>query len=470
MVQNKLPAVGDNSSMSPTELIYNMRKTLRNFLLKAELDANEFLLLLVHPGLLDEQRTRLFNEVDEIPYTITASEEITGNMNSMSILLDDDVEPYKPDIIKGGIHKIYISFSGDEEYKRKEKDFSVYIFMEWSATANSEMQMTTIVAVRKQNLAEFRGLMDAFDDVQHPILTRRDEMYVIGGKEQYIKPGVDIDDVILDGTLKQDVLNDVEAFFQTGVDIYTRHDLMPFRKILFAGMPGTGKTMMCNAIAKLYLEKGCTVVYVSGSDVYESSFWKVTEALRAASKSFRPAIVIVEELDTYMEMGHKSQVLNVLDGSETPENPYGTFLISTTNYPEIIDDRILKRPGRLDRIYTFPESKTQNITIDIMKKYLGEMWVDDFSDIADQLKSYSPAVIREICLYTLIQQSFKGIEYVDRKQLQFSVDTMLEQIKARDNLLQASNGNRETGFIKSSTDRMPHPRVGPSPARIRRNY
>ena len=45
-----------------------------------------------------------------------------------------------------------------------------------------------------------------------------------------------------------------------------------------------------------------------------------------------------------------SAALGFLDGTDTPRNPAGTYLIATTNYPRKIDKRILKRPGRIDRV------------------------------------------------------------------------------------------------------------------------
>ena len=34
-------------------------------------------------------------------------------------------------------------------------------------------------------------------------------------------------------------------------------------------------------------------------------------------------------------------------------NSHGTLLIATTNYPDAIDERVMKRPGRLDRILLY---------------------------------------------------------------------------------------------------------------------
>src|SRR5207245_10051112 len=72
----------------------------------------------------------------------------------------------------------------------------------------------------------------------------------------------------------------------------------------------------------------------------------ITCAKAAAQK--RPCIVMVEEMD--MLVRPCSAALGFLDGTDTPRNPAGTYLIATTNYPRRIDKRILKRPGRIDRV------------------------------------------------------------------------------------------------------------------------
>src|SRR5690606_33004819 len=115
--------------------------------------------------------------------------------------------------------------------------------------------------------------------------------------------------------------------------IYQRLNIKPFRKMLFAGVPGTGKTMLCSAIAGWGQEKGYFVVYVSGSNQFGAKFWKIHEALEMAASSDARTIVIVEELDSYLDDENKAQMLNVLDGSESPSNEHGTILIATTNHP-----------------------------------------------------------------------------------------------------------------------------------------
>ena len=124
------------------------------------------------------------------------------------------------------------------------------------------------------------------------------------------------------------------------IDFFTRHGQSGMRKVLLTGPPGTGKTSILMALAA---ELGRELPVVLAGEDKEVV---VTCAKAAAQK--RPCIVMVEEMD--MLVRPSSAALGFLDGTDTPRNPAGTYLIATTNYPRRIDRRILKRPGRIDRV------------------------------------------------------------------------------------------------------------------------
>ena len=182
------------------------------------------------------------------------------------------------------------------------------------------------------------------------------KVMIIGGRTASFVPTTHWDEVILPLRLKADILHDVETFFTKGIDVYKRLNLKPFRKLLLAGVPGTGKTMLCSALAAWALERGYLVIYISSADQMGATFGKIQQALHVASYSQYPTLILLEELDAFLHDREKALVLNVLDGSESSINDRGTLLIATTNYPEAIDERVLKRPGRLDRIFIIPEA------------------------------------------------------------------------------------------------------------------
>jgi hypothetical protein len=135
------------------------------------------------------------------------------------------------------------------------------------------------------------------------------------------------------------LLEDAQHFFRN-IDFFTRHGQSGMRKVLLTGPPGTGKTSILMALAT---ELGQDLAIVLASEDKEV----VITCAKAAAQQ-RPCVVMVEEMD--MLVRPSGAALGFLDGTDTPRNPAGTYLIATTNYPRKIDRRILKRPGRIDRV------------------------------------------------------------------------------------------------------------------------
>jgi hypothetical protein len=275
---------------------------------------------------------------------------------------------------------------------------------------------------------------------------------IIGGRSDSFVPAVDWADIVLPSDLKDELMRDVESFFSKGIGIYQRLKLKPFRKLLLAGVPGTGKTMICSALAQWALERQYVVIYVSSADYCGAAFWKIEQALAIAANSNLPALILLEELDAYLtEEDEKALVLNVLDGAEARENEQGTLLIATTNYPEAIDARILKRPGRLDRIFIIPETRDPDAAERMLRHYLGEFWRDEHRAVARDLVGYPGAFVREVALYALTQMAYNDQTDLPLGLLQRSFNRLLDQITAKDDFLTAHRRNGY-GFVIEATN------------------
>jgi SpoVK/Ycf46/Vps4 family AAA+-type ATPase len=260
-------------------------------------------------------------------------------------------------------------------------------------------------------------------------------------------PTVNWEDIILPARLKLDILEDVSSFFGKGIQVYKRLNLKPFRKLLLAGVPGTGKTMLCSALAKWAISQNYLVIYVSSAtkwqgDRYGSAFSKIQHALSVASSSSQPTLILLEELDAYLHPEEKALVLNVLDGNESSINDRGTLLVATTNYPEAIDERVLKRPGRLDRVFIIPEMRAQTDAEAMLRQYLGNTWRDEHLALVPKLVGYPGAFIREVAVYALTQMAYDDLTELSYDLLERSFNGLKEQLEARDDFLkQRTNGN-----------------------------
>jgi SpoVK/Ycf46/Vps4 family AAA+-type ATPase len=261
------------------------------------------------------------------------------------------------------------------------------------------------------------------------------KVMIIGGRTASFVPTTRWDEVILPERLKDDILHDVETFFTKGIEVYKRLNLKPFRKLLLAGVPGTGKTMLCSALAAWALERGYLVIYISSADQMGATFGKIQQALHVASYSQYPTMILLEELDAFLHDREKALVLNVLDGSESSINDRGTLLIATTNYPEAIDERVLKRPGRLDRIFIIPETRRREDAEKMLRQFLGGMWNDEHRALVSRLVGYPGAFIREVAIYALTQVAYEDLDSLPLPLLEKSYNSLKEQIDARDDFL-----------------------------------
>ncbi len=296
-------------------------------------------------------------------------------------------------------------------------------------------ELTAIAIVPEGRLDTWAAFESQCARAVRPRIKRRRDVYIIGGTDAFFDPTVEWEDVILAPTLKKEIFEDIEAFFSEGVELYQKLKLAPFRKLLMAGVPGTGKTMLCAALAKHALKQKRIVVYVSGSDRDGATFEKIQRAFQAVASASYPTILIVEEIDAYLRGDDKARILNVLDGIESPNNPKGTLMLATTNYPDAIDERIFKRPGRLDRIFVVPTIQEDNIAQEMLKHYMSEQWREEHKEIVPDLVDQPGAFVREVALQARMLAAHEHKSEVTLQMLQASVESLKNQMRLDGNFL-----------------------------------
>lgn len=118
------------------------------------------------------------------------------------------------------------------------------------------------------------------------------------------------------------------------------------RGILLIGPPGTGKTMVCKAAAAALPELPFLYVRDFQRDMEQDR--DVIEMIFERARKLAPCILAFEDIDGLVNEANRTVFLNELDGFHNNE---GLLIIASSNHPGKIDEALLKRPSRFDRVF-----------------------------------------------------------------------------------------------------------------------
>ena len=161
------------------------------------------------------------------------------------------------------------------------------------------------------------------------------------------------DDLILNAETLEHIATQRHIFSQEMLNRYESLQLPRLRTVLLIGSAGTGKTTLLKVEGASHAKQGGYVSYICPPpNSRNSNAWQqLTNALHLAAESKIPALILVEDFEMFVSSASDLQnVLDILDGIGTPDNPAGTLLLATSNEPERIDARIRDRSGRIDAI------------------------------------------------------------------------------------------------------------------------
>jgi hypothetical protein len=213
--------------------------------------------------------------------------------------------------------------------------------------------------------------------------------------------GATFDNLILQGSLKQDIYDDLRQFFASRA-IYEEYGIPWKRGILFVGPPGNGKTHAVKAIIN-EMDQPCLYVKSFRTD-YNTDEDNIRHVFDRARKS-APCILVLEDLDSLLTAQNRSFFLNELDGFAAN---IGIVALATTNHPERLDPAILDRPSRFDRKYPFnlPEQAERRAYITMWNAslkpalQLEQAGIDQLSELTD---GFSFAYLKELFLSSMMR-------------------------------------------------------------------
>lgn len=213
---------------------------------------------------------------------------------------------------------------------------------------------------------------------------------------------------IFDEDVVSNLHHDTKVFFDKR-EFYLSNNLPHKRGILLYGPPGNGKTTFIRSYVASQNENYNIFIDASGY-VPKCAYDFLDKVLSDKRK-----ILIFEDVDSICYSG-RSAFLNMLDGVKIMDN---TLVIGTTNYPERLDDALLKRPSRFDRLY-----KIQYPNESMCKKFL-QRWFPFLQEplltqYASRCVGFSGAHFKELFTLKNIQDITIG-ESIDLLRRQINI-------------------------------------------------
>ena len=258
-------------------------------------------------------------------------------------------------------------------------------------------------------LARDRAVGDSFvtavsqwnHEVRGEILVFRDGCFEKSTKLYEAVHGASFEQLILEGTFKQQILDDFTQFLSSR-EAYEEHGVPWKRGALFIGPPGNGKTLCMKALIR---ELAIPCIYVQSFESPHTLPQSNMETVFRRARATAPCLLVLEDIDALLLDGTRSFFLNELDGFAAN---HGVITLATTNHPERLDPSILERPSRFDRKYHFdlPAAETRGRYIAMWNERLKPaLRLDEAgcSALAEKTEGFSFAYIQEVFVSSMMR-------------------------------------------------------------------
>ncbi|KAL8890136.1 MAG: hypothetical protein Q9192_005913 [Flavoplaca navasiana] len=216
------------------------------------------------------------------------------------------------------------------------------------------------------------------------------------------RPSRPIDTVVLEHEQKSRLLADINEYLHPKTAIWYANRGIPYRRgYLLAGPPGTGKSSLAWAIAGVFgldiycislveptlteedlgtmftsLPRRCVVLLedIDAAGLVKRGEQTTTEETKDTSEAAKLGAEISKAIKASQEKGTKAKenqgvslsgLLNAIDGVASHE---GRVLLMTTNFPEKLDDALI-RPGRIDMKIAFTKATKSQMTELFIRMY-----------------------------------------------------------------------------------------------------
>jgi SpoVK/Ycf46/Vps4 family AAA+-type ATPase len=218
-------------------------------------------------------------------------------------------------------------------------------------------------------------------------------------------------------------------------EVLASYNLKPKNKVLFCGLPGTGKTFSAQVISS-YL--GIPLIYVNFDAIISSYLGETASNLRKVFDFISNGtwIVLFDEVDIIgknrddqHETGEIKRVVN--NFLQMIDNYDGdSILIASTNHPHILDPAIWRR---FDEVVNFdlPDRNQRAELINLYLKPIKKESEINLDSLYERTEGFSPSDIKSMCRDAITHAIINERDTLANSDLTYSIERFKERIELR---------------------------------------
>ena len=224
------------------------------------------------------------------------------------------------------------------DYAWKESRFVIYVAECFSTGKRPETQFFVLHHAKIDQTVEGKSLVvdELIKEVSKWTLELHEQIWVYDGwwdKSHQLWEAVQEsrwDDVILDPDTKQNLITDVEGFFDAQ-EAYKKFTIQWKRGIIIHGSPGNGKTVSIKALMYSLSARAEPIpsLYVKSFTHPSNNPQSAIKGIFAKARATAPCLLVLEDLDSLVTEKVRSYFLNEVDGLESND---GILILGSTNH------------------------------------------------------------------------------------------------------------------------------------------